>query len=83
MPTRDRRGHGIPPPCSAVLCWTRTEAGEGVPSPGRTGTTEGDIRTARSDPVERERILQLLLSERDEIVGLGPKHRQRAGASLR
>ena len=29
------------------------------------------------DPAERERIFQLLLSERDEIVALGPKHRQR------
>jgi len=29
------------------------------------------------DPTERERILQLLLSERDEIVALGPWHRQR------
>ena len=30
-----------------------------------------------ADPVERERIFRLLLAERDQIVGLGPKYRQK------
>ncbi len=30
-----------------------------------------------ADPVERERIFQLLLAERDQIVALGPKYRQK------
>jgi tellurite resistance protein TerC len=31
-----------------------------------------------SDPAERERIYELLLAERDQIVALGPKYRQKA-----
>ena len=31
-----------------------------------------------NDPAERERIYQLLLAERDQIVALGPKHREKA-----
>ena len=31
-----------------------------------------------SDPAERERIYRLLLAERDQIVALGPKYRQKA-----
>jgi tellurite resistance protein TerC len=30
-----------------------------------------------ADPAERERIFQLLLTERDQIVALGPKYRQK------
>ena len=31
-----------------------------------------------ADPAERERIFRLLLAERDQIIALGPRHRQKA-----
>lgn len=61
---------------AASLLSTAGRARNAIANARRHATSYLDVEYT-ADPAERERIFQLLLAERDQIVDLGPKYRQK------